>query len=72
MYISFNFVSAQCIKNIFFFSKNILDQKVYVMVPIYIAGSTEIMPLVEADLKRSAEKVLDKARELCKKKSVRN
>lgn len=35
-----------------------------------VAGSTEILPIVEADLKRTSEKVLDRAREVCRSKSV--
>lgn len=36
-----------------------------------VAGSTDILPIVEADLKRTSEKVLDRAREVCRNKSVR-
>ncbi|XP_027116010.1 universal stress protein PHOS34 [Coffea arabica] len=33
-------------------------------------GSTDVLPLVEADLKRTAERLIEQAKELCKEKGV--
>lgn len=34
-------------------------------------GSTDVLPLVEADLKRTGERIIEKAKEICKEKEVR-
>ena len=36
-----------------------------------LVGSTDVLPLVEADLKRTAERLIEQAKELCKEKGVR-
>lgn len=52
---------------LFLFYSTLINLNVNVLL---LAGFAEVLPIVEADLKKRAAKVVEKAKEVCQKKSV--